>query len=321
MERLERLITTLRNQTHSTDYDESNGVLDATIIQYFNDAHQNLRGIVFGTGPDQYLKTALINTVAGTESYPLPDDSFLGSSVVSVEYKYGTDTGQYARMSKKSLHTRHSADRGTPSSYIPFATGLLLSPVPDKSVVGGLRITYEPLLSTLDIRRGVVASCSISNDLLVSITCDLSPSLSKDVAVPTAGAIELVATDFISVVDRDGVILLSEIPVDSYDTVTGVITISGPFDLTSAEAAVQIPSGSYVVSGRYASSHSPFPDFCTSFLIAYAKYLVCREIGNADQISAQADIQALAQVITETFSNLNIDTFEIPLTNRRDSLI
>jgi hypothetical protein len=317
MRRLELLIEEVREQTATQDFavDGSTGIPDSIMVQYFNYGQMALRAIIYGSGQDQWVKTSLIDTVANQEAYSVPSDSFLGTNLLSVEYKYGSDAGDYRKLDRRSIHLRDTTYTGTPLSYVQHGNSVLINPTPSTATTDGLRITYENVLRHVDIRRGIIASTAGSP--ITSITLDLTPSLAKDSGLVQAGTNILNKVDFISIVDRDGVILMDDIPIDSYDTATGVITITSGFTPGASETS---PVGAYIVAGAYASSVSEFPDFCEPYLVAHAKYLVRRHMGHPDTYEAKNEMERWGEAVSDTFAMMNDDIKYIHMIDRDRTL-
>jgi len=299
--RLEHLIVDVRVQTHTQDYSSTEGISDDTMAHYFRYASKALRGLIYGAGLNEFIATHTMDTVASQEAYSLPAYTFLNTNIISVAYKYGTGSGDYKKLEKASLHLRDSSYEGTPLRYIQHDNQILLNPIPASATTDGIRITYEQRTPDLDIRRGKIKSVASP---LTTITLDLVPTLTKDSGIVAAGATVLTTSDYITVVDKDGTVLMPIIPIDSYSTTTGVITLTSGFTAGDDDTS---PVGAYVVNGDYASSHSSFPDFCEGYLLAYVKYLVYRHNGHPDVYLAEREVAQQATLIIEVFGESNRD--------------
>lgn len=314
--RLERLIQDVRDQTHTQDFSSTEGITNDNMVRYFNYASKVLRGLIYGAGFDQWISTENVDIVAAQESYSIPTRSYVGTNVLNVEYKYGNDTGEYRKLHRATLHNRDTTYQGTPLEYIQHGSNILINPIPGSSITNGLRITYEPRIRDVDIRRGQIQSTSGSP--ITSITLDLTPSLDKDSGLTTAATDELDDADYICIVDRDGNILMDDIPIDDYDSSTGVITITSGFTPDAGETS---PVGAYVVVGDYASSHPDFPDFCEPYLINYVKYMVLRHNGHPDVYLAQQELLSQQELIIDVFSQANDDIQNIGIIDQDHNLM
>lgn len=305
MERLERLIKKIRAQTHTEDYSSTEGISDETLVTFFNDAQKTLRALIDKSAPETFIKTSTINLVASQEEYSLPVDSLVGVNVFSVAYKYGSDS-EYTRLRQVRVLERDSDVTGTPERYVYAGNKIWVNPLPSSSVAAGLRVTYGERLRDVDIRRGVVDSV---DSPLTTISCDLTPTKTKDAGVPAAGAIELIDTDFVCIVDKDGEMVAEGVEIDSYNTTSGVISVAASYTLP---VGTVISAGDYVVVGDYTSTHSEFPDFCIPYLMAYVKLAIYKDIGHQDISSAASELQEQAAIITSVFESANTDITEIP---------
>jgi hypothetical protein len=314
--RLDHLILDIRNQTHTQDFSSTEGIPNDTMVHFFRYANKALRGLIYGGGFDEYIATTTTDIVSSQEAYSLPSDSFLKTNVISVEYKYGQESGDYRKLDRASLHLRDTTYDGTPLRYIQHDNQILINPPPASAVTDGLRITYEHRLPDLDIRRGIISSTT--GNPITAITLDLTPSLTKDSGIVTAGASVLTTADYITIVDKDGTVLMDDIPIDNYDTSTGIITITSGFTPDTGETS---PAGAYVVEGDYASTHSSFPDFCEMYLISYVKYLVYRHNGHPDLPYAEREMKEQSLLIIEVFGESNKDINYIGIIDRDHRLL
>src|SRR3990167_2670046 len=149
MERLDILIERVRRYTAAQSYTDAGllsgqiGVQTQTLVDLFNEAQHALHGVIYANAPNLFVKTDTQNVVANQEAYTLPTDAFLGVNVVSVEYKYGSGSGDYLKLPKRDLHSRYTLSTSTPTGYIQHNKQILLNPLPSQAVTNGLRITYE----------------------------------------------------------------------------------------------------------------------------------------------------------------------------------
>lgn len=306
MELLDKLIERVRRLTHEQKFTDSatlasqRGLQTQTFVDLFNEAHQTLHGLVYDTKAQVFIGTDTQNVTAGTATYTLPSDTFLGANVISVDYKFGDGSSEYYKLLRKTVHERDSATTGTPRYYIQYNNSIVLEPSPATSVTSGLRITYELKQRTLDVRRGLVSAVD-DGSAPTSITVTSKSLLDIALASNVAGT-------YITIVDKDGAVQMKNIPVSSYDSSTGVITLDS-FTPSSGEA---VAVNDYVVIGSNASTHSPFPDFCEPYLVEYVKRSVLELNGHPALGTSENKLQQLmTQLITVWAAHhLDIDTIE-----------
>lgn len=314
MRRIELLIDEVKRSVESQLDSSSGGISDLEILHYLNSAQDRLYGRIVKETPKLFLTESNIDVVSGTESYSLPSDTFLGAGLISVDYKYGSGSGDYAPLPNKTLFDRNTATTGTtvPWYYIRKNSSILLNPKPQESVTNGLRILYQKKLRYLDVRRGVVASASYTSTTLNSITLDLTPSLGKDDGTVTAASDILNKVDYICVVDKDGTSILDSIPVDSYNSSTGVITVTNvPFTTTVVEASLQ---NNYVVAGTHSSTHSELAETAERYLVAYATFKILRRQGSREEAEFQRqELSAVENDIIDSYAGPDQDIERLPL--------
>ena len=123
----------------------------------------------------------------------------------------------------------------------------------------------------------------------------------KDVNLQANANSILDKVDYCTFVDRNGVSIVSAIPLYGYNTSTTVLTADNQYIMTPAQiAAVQdvIDTGAtvYVVTGDYASSHSELDRQCEDALIEYARLQLLRLQSAAEPTVVQ--LQEEAEVVT-----------------------
>lgn len=307
MNRIDLLIEKVRRYTATQSYTDAAalgsqiGLQTQMIVDLFNEAHQALHGTVFANAPQLYIKTNTQDVTSGTESYSLPSDAFLGANIVSVEYKYGSGSGDYRKLQKRDPHQRDTSSSGNPYYYIQHEGSILLNPVPNASVTNGLRITYEYILPTVDIRRGKVTAVDDGSNP-TSITISGGGDDQMWIALGASAA-----PDKITVVDSDGVIQMNDITVSSYNSGTGVLTVSA-----SPEATEAVAVNDYVVIGHNTSSHSPFPDFCENYLTYYVIHAIMELLGHPGADRAAYKLAEFSNQVADVFSDYNTDIMQIP---------
>lgn len=309
MRRLELLIKEIRR---STDNEDTSGISDLDIVQYLNDAQDRIQSRITSQFPNVFLTNSTIDLVASQENYSLPSDIYLGTRIVNLEFLYTETALEYAQLTSKTLADRYTASESSfPAFYIRRDNEILINPIPQTARTAGLRLTYQHKLRTLDIRRGEITSATLTGTTLDSMQLDLTPTLTKDAGVVSAGSDVLNSIDYISVVDRDGVNILKHIPIDSYNTTTGVLTVTSGFTTSVLAAAF---AGAYVVGGTNATSHSDLYDVCERYLVVYSKLKVFERDGN--QIEANYQIGELREIekdIVEAYQTPEEDRLVLPV--------
>ena len=78
---------------------------------------------------------------------------------------------------------------------------------------------------------------------------------------------------------------MNKIPIDKYDSTTGLITTTSGFTYVSGQTA---PVDAYIVGGKTATTHSQLKDVCERYLINYAVMEILRRDTALDLHDRQA---------------------------------
>lgn len=238
MRRLEYLITQVRN---STDNKDTNGISDAEIAGYFNDAQRYITSIIFKNNPYADLfKTQLEIPAVASGEYTLPDDCYSVNAISMVEARFA-DTSNNKGFSR--IKPISESEFSYIFGYITRDNKILISGQNDVAQLQDIRITYFRQLPTLAVRQGKVASIGAG-------TIDLNqapPSL-------------LATDDYISTVDEKGV------QVTNKKFVTGIAGVQ-----ISLDSVTGITTSQYAVAGYNACNKSILPDVCETYLLDYVK--------------------------------------------------
>lgn len=310
--RVDLLVDQVRRATDNEDFTSTTGINDEEVVQYINDAQDKLQALISNQHSDVFLTQGTIDLVKGTEVYSLPSDTYLDNRIVMVEYKYGAGAGEYRKLKQRPLDYRYTVSEGEPSYYIRRAGQLLVNPIPNQTKTDGLRITYQKRLKDLDIRRAKITSASLTGTTLDTLTLNLTSSLTKDGSLQASGESVFNSVDYISVIDRDGTTVLEEIPIDSYDESTGIITVTSGFTTTVLAAAFV---DQYIVMGKTATTHTELPDMCERFLIAYAAWKLLKRDASVEGDEQESELISMGRDIVNAFGNIDNDIDEIPVTN------
>jgi hypothetical protein len=300
------LIDDVRDSTENTDVSDTIGIKDGEFLRFLNDAQHRLQNLIVQQHPSVFLTEYTTPIVANQEAYSLPNKAYMGNKVTQVEYSYNTSGIQYYYpLRPGSLFERSSGNSfsgiGSPSKYIRKAGQILLVPYPSSSN-GNLRITYTHKIPKLDLRRGSVAS--------VTLTSNAISALSLNVSSDSVDSTELDKYTRISIVDEEGNVEMSNIKVTGVNASTGVVTIDPAFTFDSGET---ISVGSYILAGNYSSTHSSLDEFSERYLIAYASLKILQRDSNVTDLQSQQVILAkMEQEIVDAYKEISDDIMEIP---------
>lgn len=293
MRRVDRQILQVRRQTDNDDSSAGTGITDAEFLQYLNDAQHRLQSLITDTHIKAFATTYDLSLISGTQSYNLQGDTFMDHKVIQVEYSSSSDTEMLFPLMPIHYSQISRRQESWPSGYCINNGKIHFSPVPTG---GGLaRITYTRKLPELDLRRGTVASAATSGSDYIDIIVENDSTLD---------ATELALVEYVSVVDYDGNPKYEAIPVSSYDAGTRKLTLRAGV----ATADGTIAAGDYVVSGRYASSHSQLPQFTERYLLAYAAWKIFKRDSSSDSAEQQSELSAMEQEIISSYASIADDS-------------
>lgn len=301
---VDRLITQVRLQSENQDVSTNVGIQDIEILQYLNDAQDRLQSVITATHPTVFVKEKEIPTISNQEIYDIPSDSYKQNAITTVEFSATGDDRDLYHLEKQSLKNRYSTVSGAPNFYIRRSGKILLQPKPQSS--GKIRLSYIKRIDRLDKRRGVIAVSATSGNSITALEFD--PSSSS----PALDSTTLLQDNYICVVDRDGNLLMRNIPIDNIDAATGVVTISSGFTFEDGET---LPVGSYAVSGRDSTTHSELPRMCERYLIAYAVWKMLKRDSSVDYAEQQQELTSMEEDIVNSFADIDDDTEYIAILN------
>jgi hypothetical protein len=282
MRRLEFLITQVRN---STDNKDVNGISDAEIAGYFNDAQRYITSIIFKNNPYADLfKTQLELPADPTGEYTIPDDCYSINALSMVEARFADTSNNkgYSRI-KPISESEFSYIFG----YTTRDNKVLISGQNDIAQLQNVRITYFRQLPTLAVRQGRVASIGAGAIYLNQAP----PSLAT-------------TDDYISTVDAKG---------DQVVNKRFVSSISG-VQLT-LDSVIGITTSQYAVAGYNACNKSLLPDVCETYLLDYVKQRIYTRNNYSDGEKQAYFTEKQENEIVAIFSKNKKDDDSIPVTD------
>lgn len=284
--RLEELIYEARVQAYSENYSLTEGWDDNVVASLFNLGKNRLYHRITQIDNPANIEETTIDSVAGQAAYDIPIDVFMAIRLVDVRYKYGTDVYSFFTLQQSSIQDRYDFPGSVPDSFCIRNGQLILSPAPNASLTGGIIINYQKRIRTLDVRRGIVDS---KTDSPVTITLTYTASSSKDANLQQNAESVLDKRDYVCLVDRDGNPIVSQIPTASFDSTTQILTAEASYSFPASElaalnAAIAAGRSTYVVSGRYASTHSELDSQCEDFLIEFVIARLLRLQSNTSEM-------------------------------------
>lgn len=269
--RLEEMISDARSQAYSEDYSSTEGWDDDVVARLFNQGLNMLYHRITEVDSPANIEETSIDSVALQQAYSIPIDVQMAIRIMDVRYQWGGQAYNFVTLQQGLISERFDYPVNIPDLYCVRDGQILLSPTPNQSRTDAIIINYQKRMRTLDVRRGQLSS---KTDTPVTITLTFPSSSQKFANMQNNANSVLDERDYICLVDRDGEPIVSQIPVASYNTSTQIITAETDYsfptdELAALDAAIAAGTAIYVVSGKYASSHSELDIQAEDYLIDY----------------------------------------------------
>lgn len=287
MRKVEQLIIASRRATSNLDYGENAGVQDEEFIQALNDAQEEIQTLLNSLFPTVLVKQVVFSGSANVDSYDIPSDCFMGTRIENLEYSPTGNVQNYYVIKKGAPKERINGVSGNPSFYIRQGTQLIIQPAPQSG--GTFRLLYQRTIPILDKRRATVGSVVLDTSARTITSLYLDTTVDLDDAA-------LTEQNYITIVDKNGIVKMQGIPVDSINTGTGQVNVSSGFIY---DAGQTIDVGDYAVRGKYSSTHSQLPDLCEKYLLEYCNMRIFVRDSSTDQ----AEVAALMSKIEDTLKS------------------
>lgn len=269
--RLEEMIAEARSEAYSEDYSTTEGWDDNVVAKLANRGLNKLYHAITQIDNPANIEQYTADVVSGQQAYDIPMDVFMAIRLDDVRFQWGTQTYQFVTLEQGMIRDRYSYQINYPQIFAIRDGQILLSPTPNISRTDALIVNYQKRMRSLDIRRGILAS---KTDSPVTITLTFTSTSSKNANMQTYANTTLDKIDYICLVDRDGEPIVSQIPVNNYNSTTQVITAESSYSfpadqLAALDAAIAAGDQIFVVSGIYASTHSELDSQAEDFIIEY----------------------------------------------------
>lgn len=303
--RTEALIARIRRETGNLDTDgndfaTSNGIGDGEIVEYLNDAVAALEAAILQSHPQGMAREEkLIDIVANQESYDIPLAAVEESGIVAVYYSPTGNTTDFYPLDQALESERSTQFTGEPDQYIRSGRKILLNPIPQTSVTGGLRVKYVRRAPRLSKRYGPITAVTVNTSTRVVTSVTIADSAQFNSTY-----------DYINVVDFYGTMKMANLPV-----------ASGTFTILSGhvyEVGESIAIGDYITYGAYTSTHHSFPESVERFLVASAKRDIYERDNNENSAKEDKKAKEYLEDIKENWADLSEDIFRIPDINRNE---
>lgn len=291
-------------------YDSATGVVargigDDEFLVYFNHYQDQLQAKISQTNPQTrpFVLDKELSIVAGQQAYAVNDRVFFQKEYLNVEHSYSGNDFDYTPLRKASIFNNNTNQTDYPSAYYRQNNQVYLIPVPSTSQ-GSLRIKYERSLDDLDKRRGTVTARTLSATQLTALTISTTGD--------DAAAIQNKNDKYLCINDADGNVKMYNVPYTSYDSATGVFTLSAFTFQTGESVAV----GDYITLGKYTTTHSKLIDEAEACLVySVATIILARDSSN--DVSKMTEILSdYEKAVIRQYKNQSAEIQNIPEANQ-----
>lgn len=275
------------------------GITTPSFLRYANWAQQRLQGRISKVYPFVFEAQKEIDMVASQASYSIPDHVYLGTRIRKVEYSHSGVSADYYPITPTNPYNTYNRT-GVPCAYHRRDGFIILEPAPIASI-GKIRVTYERTLDRLDIRRGTITARTIAGGQITALTIDI--------ATDDETAINSPISKYFCVNDENGNVTMYNVPYTSYNSGTGVFTMS-PYTYLSGETA---EVGSYITIGKYTTTHSKLVEDAERYLTEYISRRVFKRESSADAAAIEAELIDIENEIISSYKVADKDVKPIPL--------
>lgn len=310
LERLELLIRYVREQTGNQEYSANAGIPQRNMVRHFNDGQEFIYNQILQERSTLFKKEGFINLVAGQAAYSLPSDVYLSHNIQKVDYTPTGDAKNYYPLNMRTPREEVSI-RGYPEAYFLRDGKIIISPIPDTTIVNGIRLNYQYVIPYLDIRRATVMSTDFDpvTKTVTSVDLMINSYLTTETTTELTGN----WVDHICIVDKDGNILMQDLPVTGYDDgFIKTISIDPSFVAQTGET---LPANAFVVFGKNTSTHSQLPVAAKKCLLTFVELRTQMADANSDAAETSPIMQALIKDLLDSIAELEEDIWQIPIIN------
>jgi hypothetical protein len=293
------LIEQARTAASELDNSDTTGVSDIEIIRYLNQGQNIIYRKMISKSQKLFSKTLEIPVNVDQKIINMPKDIYAQNRVTDLKYIESECIYQiHAGTEKDDLWFRSAI----PTRYFRRNNEIVLVPPPCRA--GTIRLSYIYKIPELNKKAGSIESVTTDGLTITSLVANVSSDSLDDT--------ELLKFTRFSIVDREGVVKMSNIKYDSLDTATGIITISPDFSFLVTES---IAVGDIIVAGPLASTNSALESDVEEYVIEYAILKLLQKQGSAEVATQAQLLLALEDDIMTVHNRIDDDIKTISLTH------
>lgn len=296
MKRAQLLITQVQRATENERVGSTDGISTEEYYQYFTDAARFLQRKILAVNSGAFRRVTTFSA-DGTEDFDLPTDIFARNRIVSLEFQDTGSDQDYRPLDKRTALERFSSS-GRPTQYILKDKEILVNAYP---TTGTFRLTYNYLVPTVDKRRAVIASRTLSSTAITALGLTASGIYTEA---------DYALADHLTVVGWDGTVKMRGIPYTGVSS--GTVTIqNSSYTFPSGSTA---PVGDYVCLGENSSSHILMDDQCEDFILTYCQRRILKRDSSADADDIGEELSAMLESCIDVYAEQD-DVQSVPVTN------
>lgn len=285
--------------------DADSGLSDLTMLDFINRAQTRLQTVILRDLPHCtfFDSTTTFSPVASQREYDLPVDAFFSAYPRRLRfYPTSGDTTHYYDLKYRINDRGFCEDTSScPTEYTIQGRDIVISPIPNMSS-GTFKLTYVRRSDRLDLRRGVIESFTSSGGYYTSITLDVDAE--------SYDAETIADEDHINVCDALGSVGYYNLTYSSFDSATGVVTLT-PSTFSTSDGTIAI--GNYITTGYQTTTHSALPIECDRYLVNFTAWKALKADSSDDSMGEGSELDAMEGEIVAAFSLLSTDIIELPI--------
>lgn len=271
------LIKEAKQNTNTTDAEAISDELCARLLN-------RCQSFIYSFLINKNIKTKIfrseesIQTSTSQSEYNLPSDIYAVNAIVNIQKVNGSGT----TTTYEPVRQISEKDRGVKAGYFVTRNKIVLSPIPYSSF--SLLVAYTRKLPELGISYGTVQSTTPTSITLAAGYGDMNN-----------------VADYFTVVNSNGEIIVSGLPVNQSGAVLTVPSSSG------------VSAGMTVVPGYKSTTHCQLPDELESSLIFMLERLINARLSSSDLSVSSALTEEQLSDIAEMFADNSGDSFMPPI--------
>lgn len=290
------LVNLLKRWTRNIDQVDQSGSRQEGINQSYvlfalNEGKNSIQQALCNVRQELFLTSSVVTISALSTSVPAPARAIGQTRIRKIEFSETTSEEDYRTLKRCQIED-YVYSTGSPLYYTPIGTQIKIWPIPSS---GYLRFWYQEQDNDMDLRRSVVKTGGMVNSgsNLQYVNVDETNSLYD--------AVNLVAMqecDAICISSYDGTVLVSNIPVASFDATNKRFVVESGFAYSSGQF-----DGKYISCGMNSCIRSALPTALQDYVIEWAKYRL-QNWDASDQTPANIPIlQARKAELMDLFSD------------------